>query len=247
MINILIVGHGKMGKMIAENVDYINGYVKYIYDPNIPEYSKPIDHVDMSDIDVAIEFTHPKCGYDNVRKLLKQNIPVVTGTTGWFDKVDELKKEFSPDSHTLVYGANFSIGMNILYEIIENTTRLIDFTHLYDVYGIEYHHNKKADSPSGTAKVITDIILKNISTKDKAVYDLNNTPIKENEFNFASVRAGSIIGCHEVGFDSEFDEIKITHNVKNRKSFAIGALMSAKWATKNKGFYDFRSIIREIN
>ena len=244
MINILIVGYGKMGKMVAENIDHIGGCVRYIHDPNIPEYNNELD---LSNIDVAIEFTHPKCGFENVRNLLSKSIPVVTGTTGWFDRLDELKKEFSPETHTLVYGANFSVGMNILYDIVEHAAKLIDTTKLYDVYGIEYHHNKKADSPSGTAKVISDIILKNVSTKDKAVYDLNNTPIKENELNFSSVRAGSIIGYHEIGFDSDFDEIKISHNVKNRKAFAVGALMAAKWASKNRGFYDFRSIIRELN
>ena len=247
MINTLIVGYGKMGKMIVENIDNIGGRVKAICDRNIPEYNTSIDEMNLSEIDVAIEFTNPESAFNNVQSLLRKEIPVVTGTTGWFDRIKELKKEFADKPYTLVYGANFSVGMNIFYEIIENATKLFNQTNLYDVYGLESHHNKKADSPSGTARVIADIILRNMSNKDKAVYDLNNTPIKENEFNFASIRAGSVVGYHEIGFDSDFDEIKLSHNVNSRKGFAIGALLAAKWAVgKREGMRDFKSIISEI-
>ena len=245
-INILLVGYGKMGRIIHENVSFINGEVVSIYDSNIPEYSNAWETLDFQKIDVAIEFTHPVSGFENVKRLLSQKIPVVTGTTGWFHKVDELKKKYDSNEHTLIYGANFSIGMNLFYEILAESTNLINNAGLYDVYGYEAHHRLKADSPSGTAKVLADIILSNTSNKDKTVFDLNNKPLNENEFSFASVRAGNVVGYHEIGFDSDFDEIKIIHNAKNRKGFALGALMAAKYALCNRGFMDFKDIFRGV-
>ena len=242
-IKLLIVGFGKMGKIVAENADFINAEVVAICDPNIPEYNIPFSELDFNNIDVAIEFTQPECGFDNIRELLKYKIPVVTGTTGWFHRIDELKNLYNPKEYTLIYGANFSVGMNLFYEILNNASKLIDQTNLYDFFGYEAHHRFKADSPSGTAKVLSDILLKNSSQKENVIYDLNNKPLLPNEFSFSSIRAGNIVGYHEIGFDSDFDEIKIIHNAKNRKGFALGALMAAKYALENKGFKDFKDVI----
>ncbi|MCL2062881.1 MAG: 4-hydroxy-tetrahydrodipicolinate reductase [Candidatus Cloacimonetes bacterium] len=244
-INLFLVGFGKMGKIISENAHYITGDIVAIYDPNIPEYCS-LDRIDFDNIDVAIEFTHPESGYDNVKMLLDLNIPVVTGTTGWFHRVKELERLYNPEKHSLIYGANFSIGMNLMYKIVEESAKLINNTNLYDVYGFESHHRGKIDSPSGTAKVLADIILENNSSKDKAIYDLNNKTLKANEFSFSSIRAGNIVGYHEIGFDSDFDEIKLVHNAKNRRGFALGALMAAKYAKENKGFLNFKDIFRYL-
>jgi 4-hydroxy-tetrahydrodipicolinate reductase len=240
MINILLVGYGKMGKEIADNASFINGNVNAIYDPFVTDFAeKP----DFNDIDVAIEFTHPDSGFDNVSWLLSHGIPVVTGTTGWFHRLDELKEMYSPMTHTLVYGANFSVGMNLLYMILTNATKMINNVGLYDVYGYEAHHKHKADAPSGTAKVLAEIILQNMSCKDKVVYDITDKKLDENEFNFSSIRAGSIFGYHEIGFDSDFDEIKLIHNAKSRKGFAVGALLAAQFAVKEKGYFNFKEIV----
>ena len=241
-INLLIFGYGKMGRTIHENADHINANVISIYDPNIPEYSK----LKLDNVDVAIEFTHPDQAYSNIKLLLENKIPVVTGTTGWFHRIEEIKEHYNFDDHTLIYGANFSVGMNLFYEIIKNASKLINQVCLYDVYGYEAHHTKKADTPSGTAKVISEILLQNLDNKEKAVYNLQNETLKENEFSFSSVRAGSIVGYHEIGFDSDFDEIKISHNAKTRKGFALGALIAAKYAVKNKGIFNFKDIFNDV-
>jgi len=245
-INILLVGYGKMGKIIYDNADFINGKVVTIYDPAYPDYRKPIEEIDVSNIDVAIEFTHPRHGFYNVQKLLYKKIPVVTGTTGWFKRISEIAKQFNPENYTLVYGANFSVGMNLLYRIVEESAKLVNSIDLYDVFGLESHHREKVDSPSGTAKVLAEIIQKNIPAKNKAVFELNNRPLEEGEFSFTSIRAGNIIGYHEIGFDSDFDEIKLMHNAKNRKGFAIGALLAAKYAVQNKGYHDFKDIFKQV-
>jgi 4-hydroxy-tetrahydrodipicolinate reductase len=246
MINVLLVGFGKMGKIIKEHLDYIGAQAVLIHDPHYEEYNTPLSKLDLSNIQVAIEFTHPDEAYQNVKTLLSKKIPVVAGTTGWFHRIDELKHKFSPEEHTLIYGANFSIGMNLLYELVEDSVKLIDQTKLYDVYGIEAHHRRKADTPSGTAKILSEIILENTHNKDHVVFNLDNKPLVDNAFSFSSIRAGNIVGYHEIGFDSEFDEIKIVHNAKNRGGFAMGAILAAKYAVENKGYHNFKEIFREL-
>jgi len=246
-INLLLVGYGKMGKIIHEHADYINGEVVAIYDPGNKEHDVPLEEMDLKKVDVAIEFTDPKFGYYNVQKLLHRKIPVVTGTTGWFTRVMELQKQFVPKDHTLIYSANFSLGMNIFYDILDEATKLMSQSNLYDVYGLEAHHRGKADSPSGTAKILSNIVIKNIEKKKKAIFNLNNTEIlNHDEFLFSTIRAGNIAGYHEIGFDSDFDEIKLIHNAKSRRGFAYGALLAAKYAHKVKGFYNFNDIFRKI-
>jgi 4-hydroxy-tetrahydrodipicolinate reductase len=228
-MRLLIVGFGKMGQMIHENAHIIAASDIRIIDPNIPAYNTDINVLSEGSYDVAIEFTHPECGYENVRKLLKKNIPVVTGTTGWFHKIDQLRSEFDPDSHTLIWGANFSVGMNLFYQIVKSASELILNTKLYEPYGLEKHHAKKVDAPSGTAKVISEIVA--------------DCHPEHTHIEFSAVRAGTITGYHELGFDSDFDEITLSHNAKSRKGFAIGALLAARYANTVNGFYDIRDIL----
>jgi 4-hydroxy-tetrahydrodipicolinate reductase len=229
-LRILLVGYGKMGKMIKENIDFVNAEISEIVDSEIPAYKKSLNDLDYTAFDVAIEFTHPNVAYNNIIALLSHKIPVVSGTTGWFDKIDGLKKQFNPYDHTLIYSANFSVGMNLFYEIINYASSIINPFNLYDVYGIEKHHKEKVDTPSGTAKIIQEIIYKNTNEV----------------INFSSVRAGTITGEHEVSFDSTFDEITLIHNAKNRIGFVKGALLAAKKAVNIKGFHNFKDIFKEV-
>jgi len=242
-LNILLVGYGKMGHMLHQN-ESIAGNVTQIYDPNIPEYCTPLSERDLASIDVAIEFTRPECAFDNICLLLSHNIPTVTGTTGWLHRLSELSSKYSSDTHSLIYGANFSIGMNIFFAIVETATKLLS-PHLYDVYGLEMHHKQKLDAPSGTAKTLADII-NSVGDNGNSPASLSPqiSPLQKNQLVFSSVRAGSIVGYHEVGFDSEYDEIKLTHNAKNRLGFAQGALVAATIAVRQTGFYDFREVIK---
>ena len=245
-IRILLVGYGRMGKLIHENANYINGEIKAICDPHIPEYNHPLDSFNADDFDVAIEFTGPEFGFENVKTLLQKKIPIVTGSTGWFHKIIELIDLFDPSENSMIYSANFSIGMNIIYDIIENATKIFNQYNIYDIYGLEKHHKHKVDSPSGTARVISEIVINNIDRIHDVVFHLNETELKPNQFSFSSVRAGNIVGVHELAFESEFDDIHITHNAKNRVGFAIGALIAAKAAINMKGFHNFKDIFKSV-
>jgi 4-hydroxy-tetrahydrodipicolinate reductase len=231
-MKLLIVGYGKMGQMIHENAHIIGATDIDIIDPSIPAYHTDIDDLKECNYDVAIEFTHPGVVYENVRKLLSKKIPVVTGTTGWFHRIDELRSEFDPDRSTLIWGANFSVGMNIFYQVAKSASELILHTKLYEPYGLEKHHAKKVDAPSGTAKVISEIV--------------EDSHPEHRNIEFSAVRAGAITGYHELGFDSDFDEIILSHNAKSRKGFAIGALLTARYATTVNGFYDIRDVFNKV-
>lgn len=243
---ILLVGYGNMGKMIKVESHHFGMQIHDIIDLNIPEHKKDISFSKIKECDVAIEFSHPDFAFENICTLLEYRIPVVSGTTGWFNKLEMLKNEYDFSENTLIYSANFSVGMNLFYQLVADASKLISSSRLYDIYGLESHHRKKIDSPSGTARVISDIVLENFEGKDKVRFDLNNQPLTEKEFNFSSVRCGNITGYHKIGFDSEFDEIDISHNAKNRRGFAIGALMAARYALNHKGMLNFKDIFSEV-
>jgi len=246
MINVLLVGYGKMGKLIKEHVDQIEGQVVDIYDLSNPVYAMPLAKRNLNGIDVAIEFTHPQSAFENVKELLSRKIPVVSGTTGWWERLEEIKSLFHPREHTLIYGANFSVGMNLFYKIIEYSSQLIGNQQLYDLSGLEAHHRQKFDAPSGTARVLCETIQKNFIGKTEAVFDLHHQPLQDHEFCFTSIRSGNIVGLHEIRFDSEFDEIKLTHNAKNRLGYALGAIYAAKYALCHSGYYNFQDIFSDV-
>ena len=136
--------------------------------------------------------------------------------------------------------------MNIFFKIVDYATKLTSKIQDYDIYGLEKHHMQKVDSPSGTAKILTDIVLKNSSIKDTAQFDKIDRKIKENEFHFASIRAGHIFGEHTIGLDSSADQITLSHQLKNRSGLAMGAILAAKWIAHKKGFYNFSEIFEDI-
>ena len=242
MLKIAIIGYGNMGKMIEKLAPDYNCEVVVIIDPLL---NNTISAESIGKADVCIEFTTPKKALENIKSISKLNKNIVVGTTGWFDQLEEAEKYIVENNTGLIYGANFSVGMNLFFKIIEHTSKLINIKG-YDPYGIEMHHSKKKDSPSGTAKILSEILLKNIDAKDTAQFERLNRKIKNNEFHFASVRAGNIPGKHIIGFDSEYDSIELKHTAKNRNGLAIGAFKAAYWIHNKKGFYNFQNVLDQI-
>ena len=246
-MNIAIIGYGKMGREI-EKISKLKGInVVSTIDPNSSGAKyKEINEESMRNVDVCVDFTHPSAAVDNIKKIsnLKKNI--VVGTTGWHDKIDEVKEIVRKSSIGFVYASNFSIGVNIFFRIIEHAAKIMNSVEDYDIYGYELHHNKKADSPSGTAKAIGDILIKNIKRKNKLLFEKIDRKIEPNELHIASVRAGSIPGTHVVGFDSSADTIELKHTARNREGFALGAVMAAQWIQNKKGFYTIDDMMKSI-
>ena len=202
------------------------------------------DEESMNGIDVVIDFTIPTTAIENAKIYNNLGINTVMGTTGWYDHMDEMKE--SVKDIGFIWSGNFSIGVNVFFRIIENASKIIDSVEDYDIMGFEAHHKGKADSPSGTAKMIADILIKNIDRKKKIVVDKLDRKIEEDELHFASMRVGSIPGTHTVIFDSDADTIELTHKARSRKGFAIGAVMAAEWIKEKKGFYGIDEFMNEL-
>ena len=221
--------------------------VKSIIDPNDNNANyREINEKSMSNVDVCIDFTNPSAVIGNISKISKFRKNIVVGTTGWYDKISEAKNIVKNSKTGLVYASNFSIGVNVFFKIIENAAKIFNKIDDYDIYGYELHHNKKIDSPSGTAKTIGEILIKNIKRKNKLLFEKIDRKIEPNELHFASVRAGFIPGTHVVGFDSSADTIELKHAARNREGFASGAIMAAQWIQNKKGFYNIDDLLGEI-
>jgi 4-hydroxy-tetrahydrodipicolinate reductase len=263
-MNIALIGYGNMGRII-EKVARDQGHrIAVIVDPLIPEtaslmgtwmYKSIGEAENLGEADVAVEFTRPETAAENIRALIKRGIPVVTGTTGWYDGMDEVKKAVQDAGASFLWTTNFSLGVNLFYRIAFYAARLMDPITEYDIAGLESHHNKKIDSPSGTAKILVEGILKHVKRKTKAVYgQLDRAPLPE-ELHYPSLRVGAAPGTHSLFFDSPADTITISHSARNREGFASGALFAAQWllnceglkaGTPRRGVFTMEDVLDQI-
>jgi 4-hydroxy-tetrahydrodipicolinate reductase len=156
-------------------------------------------------------------------------VPLVEGTTGWNGSLGDVKKLVNDGNGTMVFGANFSIGVNLFYRIAGYSAELFSKFPEYEVFIEEQHHSRKKDAPSGTALKIKEVVSKNVRVED-----------------IAATRAGNIPGTHRVGFDGPADQILLEHTARSRDGFALGALMAAEWVVGKKGFFEFSEVLEEI-
>lgn len=197
----------------------------------------------LADGDICIDFSRQEHVVDNIRKIaaLKKNI--IVGTTGWYEHLNNVKDIVNESGIGLLYAPNFSFGVALFLEMITHAADLIAPHRSYDVGGMEIHHNKKADSPSGTSLAITQKLLDKMPHKKSVIYDRQDGGTKPHEIHFSSCRVGSATGTHTVIFDSPTDSITLTHSAKNREGFAEGAIQAAEWLHNKKGFYTFEDIM----
>ena len=235
-----------MGKMIADLAADKNCEIVSRIDPHLADCHHEINAESLADADVCIDFSHPSIVTDNIRKVLALKKPLVVGTTGWNSAYDEIHELVLKAGTGFVHGANFSIGMSLFSRIVADAVQYIDRFDLYDVYGMELHHNQKADSPSGTAIELAKVIIANSTKKTTALFDTCKRRIEPHELHFASVRSGSIPGTHTIAFDSAADTIELTHRVRSRSGFAYGALQAAIWVKDNPGFHSFTEMISSV-
>ena len=240
MINLALIGYGKMGKMIESITEPDDFNIVGIYDIANP----PIDHL-KDKPEVVIEFTEPRSVIDNIKFLAEKKINVVCGTTGWYDKIDEVKDIIENNGTGFIYASNFSVGVNLFFQVVNYAAKLMDNYPQYGISVDETHHTQKLDKPSGTAIRIAEYLLKNIERKEKFVSDSGNPA--SNEINIVSHRIENIVGNHKVILDSESDTITLEHNAKSRRGFAEGALLAAKFIHGKKGFYKFEDIFKNLS
>ncbi len=249
-MRIALVGYGKMGRMIeAVALERGHSIVSRI-DPFAPEAdAKDVaSAVALKDAQVAIEFSRPDTALANIQALAARGVGVVVGTTGWHEKLSVASAAAEKAGVGLLWSSNFSLGVNLFYRIAAYAAGLVDPFAEYDVGGLEAHHNKKADSPSGTAKTLVERVLAEMTRKTTAVYETLDRPPAPDELHFPSLRVGAVPGTHSLFFDSAADTIEITHTARNREGLARGAVRAAEWFTERPrtGTFTMDDVLADI-
>lgn len=200
---------------------------------------------DISSAEVAIEFTQPDMAYDNIKKCFSANVPVVVGTTAWYERYDELAKLAISEDQCLFTATNFSIGVNILFHINKQLGKIMDNFPEYDVEMDETHHLQKKDHPSGTAVTLAEGIIDSLDRKKKYIGLLEGQKAELTPFDLqiVSKREPEVPGYHAINYESEIDQITISHNAKNREGFAKGAVIAAEWCVGKKGVFGMEDLL----
>jgi 4-hydroxy-tetrahydrodipicolinate reductase len=238
-MKIALIGYGKMGKEIEKVAISRKHEITVRIDPLLGEdFSSPLFPLS----DIAFEFTTPESALNNYIECFKHSIPVVSGTTGWLNALDEVKKWCIQKGQTFFYAPNFSIGVNLFFKLNELLARLMNDYPGYEVGITETHHIHKKDAPSGTAITLAEGIINHINRKKN--WELNKVSASEN-IAIKSIREGEITGIHEIKYESSTDEIEIRHTAKSRAGLAIGAMLAAEFAVNKKGFLTMKDLLKE--
>lgn len=214
--------------------------------PLILDTTEELEKADLSAIDVAIDFTVADIVLANIEILAKAGVNTVVGTTGWYDELPQVKKIAAESGIGFLWSSNFSIGVNLFFKLTQEAAKLINQADEYDIWATEIHHNNKADSPSGTAKTLEGILLKNIERKTKIVEEKLDRKIKPNEIHFSSTRGGPVNFAHTIGFDSEADCIEIKHSARSRAGYVLGAVKAAEWLKGKKGYFEMNDFLTSL-
>jgi 4-hydroxy-tetrahydrodipicolinate reductase len=241
-MNIAIIGYGKMGRLIESHALERKHRVAAIVDPFVPAdisnvsgapvYRDIADLDALNETDAAIEFTRPESAPANILALAERRIPTLVGTTGWLDRLEEVKGAVEAAGTSLLWASNFSLGVNLFYRITAYAARLMDPFPEYDVGGWEGHHNKKADSPSGTARTLVEGVLAGMTRKTTPVWGTPDGPPGADEIHYSSLRVGAMPGVHTLIFDSPADTIELSHTLRNREGLVSGALKAVEWLVR---------------
>ncbi len=242
-MKIALLGYGKMGQIIERlAIERGHDVVLKIGVENLEDFTVE----NLYDADVAIDFSAPDAAVDNINKCFEAKLPVVVGTTGWYGELQKIKDSCEDSNNTLLYGSNFSIGVNIFFHLNKLLAKVMNNYPAYEVQVEEIHHTQKLDAPSGTAMTIAEDILEEIESKTEWVNELEGspmtTPIKKDQLLIESLRIENVPGTHTVIYDSEVDAIEIKHTAHSRAGFALGAIVAAEWLQNKKGFYSIADI-----
>jgi 4-hydroxy-tetrahydrodipicolinate reductase len=236
-MKIALVGYGKMGHMIEE-IAMSRGHeiVLKITSQNTNDLTK----ANLQKADVAIEFTSPSAAFENVKKCLEAHVPVVTGSTGWNEKLREAEKFCREQDGSLLHASNFSVGVNIFFEVNRLLAKLMNGQPDYNVSLKEIHHTQKKDAPSGTAVTLVEQILQELKRKNTWI---NKGKPDADQVFITSERIDPAPGTHHVKYSSEIDDIEIIHTAHNRRGFATGAVLAAEYIHNKKGVFSMKDVL----
>ena len=236
-MKIVLIGYGKMGQAIEQIASQKGHEIVLKIDlSNIAEFTKD----NLAKADIAIEFTSPYTAFENVKKCLEYGIPVVCGSTGWLDRWNEIETLCTQQNGTLLYASNFSIGVNLFFELNTYLAKLMNKYNDYNISLTEIHHTQKKDAPSGTAITLAKQIITNNAAKNSWI----NEPTNNNQaLEIISERIDPAPGTHTIKYSSIIDDIEITHTAHNRIGFASGAVLAAAFIANKKGIFTMKDVL----
>jgi 4-hydroxy-tetrahydrodipicolinate reductase len=236
-MKIALIGYGKMGKTI-EAIALQRGHTipLKIDIANMQDFTKE----KLQQCDAAIEFTGPHSAVKNILACFNAGIPVVSGSTGWLEEWDAVKDACSKINGTLLYASNFSVGVNLFFELNKKLAQLMDRYPGYEVSMEEIHHTEKKDAPSGTAITLAEQIISALGRKKNWV---NHTSVQQDELSIISERTDPAPGTHKIKYSSAIDDIEIVHTAHNRQGFATGAVMAAEFLKDKKGIFGMKDVL----
>jgi len=233
-MKIALLGYGRMGKEI-EKIALQKGHEIVLRIQGDEKY-------DITLADIAIDFSIPEAAFKNITNCFQNNVPIVSGTTGWLENYTDAIAICKENNGSFIYASNFSIGVNIFFELNQQLAKMMKSLDDYSIKLEEIHHTKKLDAPSGTAITLAEGIIGNSS---KSTWELkeNQTEINENSIPIITKRIPEVPGTHIVSYESEIDSIEIKHTAHNRKGFALGAVIAAEWLVNKKGVYTMKDVL----
>ena len=237
-MKIALIGYGKMCKTIEQIALNRGHQIVSIVDINNPE---EFQSANFKSADVAIEFTTPATAFDNYMKSFAAGVPVVSGTTGWLDRIGEIKEKCEKEGKTFFYASNFSIGVNIFFALNKYLAKIMNNFPSYTICMTETHHIHKLDAPSGTAITLAEGIIENVDRKDRWTLETAEQPT---DLPIHAIREGEVPGIHEVTYESDVDYISIKHDAKSRAGFALGAVVAAEFTAGKKGFLGMDDMLK---
>ena len=237
-MKIALIGYGKMGKTIEQIALNRGHQIVSIVDINNPE---EFQSANFKSADVASEFTTPATAFDNYMKSFAAGVPVVSGTTGWLDRIGEIKEKCEKEGKTFFYASNFSIGVNIFFALNKYLAKIMNNFPSYNISMTETHHIHKLDAPSGTAITLAEGIIENVDRKDRWTLETAEQPT---DLPIHAIREGEVPGIHEVTYESDVDYISIKHDAKSRAGFALGAVVAAEFTAGKKGFLGMDDMLK---
>lgn len=230
-MKIALLGYGKMGRTIERLATERGHEIVFRITDNIREY-------DLRKADVAIDFSIPDAAYENITSCFEQQVPVVSGTTGWLKKYDEAVQKCDEHNAAFIYASNFSLGVNLFFELNKKLAEMMKGFREYKVAIEEIHHTQKLDAPSGTAITLAEQIIKSGFKKGWKLGDAG-----EDEIPVTAKRIENVPGTHQISYDSAVDSIKIEHVAHSRDGFALGAIIAAEWLQNKKGVFNMKDVL----
>lgn len=231
-MNIALLGYGRMGKEIEKMALSREHTIVHKIKGNITEY-------DFTNVDVAIDFSIPTAAFENITHCIQQQIPVISGTTGWLEKYEEVVQLCKEKNGAFIYASNFSLGVNIFFEMNAYLAKMMSQLEDYKVNIEEIHHTKKLDAPSGTAITLAEGVIQHTNYTNWKL----DTAENEDEIPIVAKRIPEVPGTHEINYTSTIDSISIKHEAHNRQGFALGAVVAAEWLQGKKGVYSMKDVL----